>query len=190
MISFTSGGAAGADYHFAVNAIKAGCKAEIMSFHGHNASVPPGAALILLSEAALAGTDEDLALASRKMVRRLPAPGSYARKLIQRNHAIVRHARAVYAVGKFVDPAIAHSLGIDGGTAWGCELFEMSDEYNLQLPLFFFDMGTNKWHMRERQKWVPLWGSPPHPCGFTSFAGIGSRDITPEGVAAIEALFA
>jgi len=180
--TLTSGGAAGADHAWITHAIRAGVDARIMSFEGHARQVPAGARVAVLVDAALAAADSWLQIAAKAIGRRLPARGSYTRKLLQRNYAIVKDAQAVYAVGKLMKGG--RGLGIDGGTAWGCEIFALWHPDTL----FFFDMVSETWLTRKFGAWK-LCEVLPSPTTFVHCAGIGSRELTDAGRNAIGALF-
>lgn len=93
--------------------------------------------------------------------------------------------------------APSFSLRISGGTAWACQIFANRQGALGPFPLYFYDQGTLTWYQavvhslnpHRLYQWRTLEDprSPPAPCGV--YAGIGTRELSPEGEEAIEYLF-
>lgn len=89
----------------------------------------------------------------------------------------------------------SHSVMLDGGTAWGCQIFVARQatsvpETGKRIPLYVFDQITEAWYQCYVDKTSLTWESihsPPPPTG--SYAGIGSRDLTPAGRQAIRHVY-
>lgn len=110
-------------------------------------------------------------------------------ELVQRNWLQVHYSEAIYAVSYIVQPGNKDFKGfindtgkevVSGGTGWAVEMAIQAGK-----PVYVFDMGTDQWY-----SWDPinarfaLWAGVPELT--ENFAGIGSRHLTPSGVAAIE----
>ena len=80
-------------------------------------------------------------------------------------------------------------LKIAGGTAWACQMFVDRWLYTTnkiqEIPLFFFDQRSMTWYTWSGQ-WNPIL-KPPRPHGV--YAGIGTRNLSSEGQAAIAAVY-
>jgi len=185
-----SGGAKGADSLWCSAAHRAGFEVRIMSFENHSVVVPDVAArVITLEVGALKEANAMLARASRSIKRKLPSPSSYNLKLLQRNWWIVKDVDAVVAIGK-LDPN-GHGLGVEGGTAWGCEMFWLAQNSPLRssaVPLFLFDMVSAKWYQVTREgKWKSC--STPSLEPYTTVAMIGSRELSDSASNSIQDVF-
>jgi len=201
-ILFT-GGATGADYHFARCALGAGHTVRVMSFEGHKETLPktdagPRLRLERLSSGDLKAAKEPLLRAGEKLGRK-PSENGYVMKLLQRNFFQIREVSSVYAVGEFLSEGVRQdSVRISGGTAWACQMFAdrmmgsfTSTTESKPIPLFFFSQSQKAWFQCKLAspviEWISLSGLPPPPTG--KYAGIGTRELDDEGKAAISSLF-
>lgn len=171
-----TGGASGADYLWTLQALKHKCEIEIMSFKGHSSSIPNGITPTYIQDEKLEEVLPYVDKVCKLLKRKCP---DYAYKLIARNFYIVNDVEAVYAVGYFNDSNLG--LGIDGGTAWGCEYFKIL--YNDRL-IYFYDMNSNSWYC-DSDKII----KPPSPLTYNKVGLIGSRNITQSGINAINNVF-
>ena len=175
-----SGGALGSDHTWGLMAEDRGHDLIHFTFSGHK-SVDPAHSKKL---SGLELDDAELAVknAAKSMKRRWPSQNEHVNNLLRRNYFQVRWSERVYAVANRVEDNSV--LGISGGTAWACQMYVdrwYSGRDLTECELYLFDMTSNKW-----MQWWETWreiDSPPIPHG--RYAGIGSREITDAGVAAI-----
>jgi hypothetical protein len=203
-----SGAARGADETFGRLALKAKHAVLHYSFVGHHAVENCGP-LYPIADDLLAMADPYVASAASALKRPFPTRNTYVNNLLRRNFYQIADADRVYAVAPtdpmepvdeptplFSDP-IAHSGRVVGGTAWALMM-----AYQLGVPeIYLFDQQFNLWFRAA----TPLRGQVPHivwlrvntvngidqvtkPHG--RYAGIGTRNLTPEGRKAIEDLYA
>lgn len=113
-------------------------------------------------------------------------------ELVQRNWFQPHRAQAIYAVAYIISPGEQDSKGfvnetskeiVAGGTGWAVEM-----AIQMEKPVYVYDMGNDHWH-----EWKPAFNKffahEGVPILTKSFAGIGSRSITPEGVFAIGEIY-
>lgn len=190
-----SGGAEGADSAFGKAASKKGHKVVHWTFDGHKSRLRSN--LFPLDANKLRYADPYIVRASKGVLRYLPT-NEYVKNLLRRNYYQVAFSESVYAVGRF-QHQVNHTSGrfkdqesmlsIDGGTAWACQMyvdrFIFDQEPMKACQLYFYDMQGKKWY-----KWQQIWreiGSPPSPSGV--YAGIGSRELTDNGLSTIFKLY-
>ncbi len=95
--------------------------------------------------------------------------------LLCRNWAQVKYSDAIFAIGKFNDD----KKQVDGGTGWAVQMAIDSGK-----PVYVFDINTNLWHRYNNcLKQFSTVGETP--LLSNNFAGIGTRNITKNGVKAI-----
>ena len=112
--------------------------------------------------------------------------------LLARNWAQVKYSDQIYAIGYIVEPGGRGKKGyynkskyqqIDGGTGYAVQMGIQNDK-----DVFIFDQTSNKWYQwsytvfRYKEIDTPIITS-------LNFAGIGTRDITNEGIEAIENIY-
>jgi len=113
--------------------------------------------------------------------------------LLARNWAQVKYSDEVFAIGVIVDPGKRDSRGyynkskyqvVGGGTGYACSM--CID--NLK-PLFVFDQDKDKWFRWSYSSlsFVAMKESPV--IKSQNFAGIGTREIKPTGIAAIREIY-
>lgn len=127
---------------------------------------------------------------AKRLGRKLPTEG-YVLNLLKRNQQIANSCHVLYAIGKLSDK----EKGIvDGGTAWGIEVFIERCPVGL-IYLWFFDIEENCWKVCEKlddsckRRWVPCTFPEVVPTKSLMYAGIGTRSITEAGRQAIASLF-
>ena len=168
-----SGGAAGADATFAKVGAEAGFVVYNHSFLGHN--VEAQGIRIDHSVAELSRADPFLVAANQKLQRRYPPVSNFVRKLLQRNYYQIVDAEFVVAVA----PLVSDLVG--GGTGWAVEIARQ-----LNKPVFLYDTKSNQvFCAADGLPFSLFTGEVPN---FGRFAGIGTREITPEGIAFVENL--
>lgn len=176
-----SGGAEGADLQWGMCAGQAGHTVVHWSFAGHR-SRAPSVEVAVLSPEQLEAADEPCKAASKGIKRWFPPKSLFVRNLLRRNWYQVRDAERVYAVATLEDGIVS------GGTAWATQMF--IDRFGgAKCECYVFDQGTDAWYQwagGERVKWEHLPNGPPAPQGI--WAGVGSRELSATGKAAIRAL--
>lgn len=181
-----SGGADGADTAFGKAASAAKHQVVHWTFSGHKSKLRKG--LYQLTEQHLLSADASLIRANKGLVRSFPAASDHVNNLLRRNFFQVRWSESVYAISRFTDDN--SMLMIAGGTAWACQMYVdrfLYDREPMELcNLFMYDMNSNHW-FRWNKIWYKMDEHPPVPRGV--YAGIGSRDMTPQGVEAINSLY-
>lgn len=168
-----SGGAAGADLQWGMNAGKAGHQVIHFSFSGHNTSAP-AVEVVRLTEQQLREADEHLHRANLTLKRRFPTQSPATNSLLRRNWFQVRDAGSVYAVSTIEKGLVA------GGTAWAVQMY--LDRGGREA--FVFDQAADRW-MAWEDGWVEV-KTVPKPHGI--WAGIGTRDLKQNGKQAIRTL--
>lgn len=136
-----------------------------------------------LSSLDLSEADPYVSKAAKAMRRKWPSKTEHVNNLLRRNWFQVRYAERVYAVANYL-PDDAGTLKISGGTAWACQMYVdrwYSGRDLVECELYFYDMLSNKW-MQWWETWIDI-KRPPVPHG--RYAGIGSRDLTDDGIRAI-----
>lgn len=172
-----SGGAAGADYLWLRKSKHVIQEHILYTFEGHRCLKPHDRCEIrTLTEDQLAMADEALTYSSRCIVqKKLPALGTYSRKLLQRNWWIVREVDAVFAVG-YITP----DGKIEGGTGWACSVREPG------TPLFIFDMKKKRWYAEVETFRFIACEVAPKIANYDVVALIGSRNMTEEAPVAMD----
>lgn len=113
--------------------------------------------------------------------------------LLARNWAQVKYSDEVFAIGTIVNPGKRGSRGfynkskfqvVDGGTGYACSMC-----INNSKPLYVFDQSVDKWFRWSyvTNSFIEMKESPV--INSENFAGIGTRQITPSGIKAIEELY-
>lgn len=172
-----SGGARGADLAWGALARELGHRVLHFSFAGHRTKAP-AAERVILSAAQLAAADTPLRAAARTLDRPFRPRTAYARHLLERDWFEVKDAERLYAVASLGDNG-----QIAGGTAWAVALF-LAQQSGAACDAFLFDQAAKRW-LHWRGAWEPI-AAPPIPRG--RWAGIGARDLSRAGAAAIAAL--
>jgi hypothetical protein len=113
--------------------------------------------------------------------------------LLARNWAQVKYSDEVFAIGTIVDPGKKGSKGfynksnlqvVDGGTGYACMC-----AINNSRPLYVFDQEKDKWFRWSYTSLKFIEFKEDIKINFENFAGIGTREIKPNGVKAIEDLY-
>jgi len=193
-----SGGAQGADVAWARSAAATGCTVKVQSFSGHK--MPPHpvkTSVVQLSASDMQAAQKPLTEAARQLGKGAPKSGNYIYNLLARNYSIARSVEAMYAVARLSSLApLNGAVGVDSGTGWACQLFaNLLSSHDGPMPLFVFNTSSSPaqgWYQchatrnagMRRLTWqaCPL---PLHPSTFRTFAGVGSRDLSPDGETAI-----
>lgn len=180
-----SGGADGADTEFGKAATKAKHTVVHWSFDEHKTKLKKN--VYDLDQEKLLTADPFIIRANASLKRKFPASSEYTNNLLRRNYFQAKWCERLYAVSKFGGAETL--LNVDGGTAWAIQMYADRFLYDRELfdncELYMFDQTSSKWF-----KWKRIWQyieKPPVPYGV--YAGIGSRDLTSAGLAAIKSLY-
>jgi hypothetical protein len=180
-----SGGAAGADTAFGKAAHKAGHQVVHWSFNGHKVKLKNN--VYALTDEQLKEADPFLIRANKSIVRTFPASSEHTNNLLRRNYFQVKWSQSVYAVSSFTDDS--SMMKVFGGTAWAIQLYADRFLYDREpfdnCHLYLFDQKSDQWFQWNRS-WTKI-QTPPCPQGV--YAGIGSRELTDAGLAAINSLY-
>lgn len=170
-----SGAAAGSEAAFGEIAERYGIREVNFTFAGHSPARERG--LVELGETELRRGDVSLAYVSRRMNRSYTSSPSF-RRVLQSIWHMVDNAEQVLVIG-----AIQEDRTVRGGTGWGAELARLSNK-----PLWVYDQEKRSWFRwsGSEQRWVKA--SVPK-ITHSSFSGTGTRFLTEDGHAAIEAVF-
>jgi hypothetical protein len=175
-----SGGARGADTVWSMSAKAAGHDVIPFGFKGMKSEEP----IWVLKQEVLNEVDEHLEVVSKQLERGrgFPYSSDYVNNLLRRNYFQVKDSERVYAVAP-----IDKEKGIEGGTAWAVHL-----AVKLKIKeIYIYNLKENAWRklkFSDYNLFALLEGCiPPKPHGI--YTGIGSREITPEGIKAIKDLY-
>lgn len=170
-----SGGARGAEATFGACAERYGVQETHFSFEGHPfRSRERGA--VMLSEAELARGDFSLLYVAHRLERSLSKIPNIKR-ILQTTWHQISASDEVFVIG-----SLQSNGSVRGGTGWGAELARLWGK-----PICLFDQENGHWLRWDTTRWRIE--DKPRIERLT-FAGIGTTKLTPEGRAAIEALFA
>ena len=129
-----------------------------------------------LGKQLLSESDVHLKEANKKLGRLFPTSKDYVNNLLRRNWFQVKNADAVFAIG-----TIADNGTVNGGTGWAVQ---MAIDNNKDV--YVFDQSRLKWYRNRDHKWSEVTTPKLTP----NFAGIGTREITQEGIQAIRNVYA
>jgi hypothetical protein len=171
-----SGGCPGADMAWEIAGRDFGVHTIAYSFHNHKQH---GEHPYVMNSNELAEGYTNVLRAARTIRRPVEHQMPYVKNLLSRNWFQVKHAEAIFAVGKLQSASL-----VDGGTGWAVQM--AIDE---KKPVYVFDQ-------RDYQCWVEFDYTAKHfkemttlPILTTHFAGIGTRDINDVGLLAIQEIY-
>lgn len=224
-----SGGALGADIAWATAATGCGHDVVHWSFKGHRPRASEN--VYELDSEELAQADQPLKQANRFLKRKLPFDKPWIINLLRRNWYQIKYSDSVYAVGMLNSKAIVHKkptgeyynidcenyldhMGVNGGTAWACQLYfnqwlqenDLFDEKfdSQKYQKNYFSGNPCDWftpfrlYFYDQEKRVPLiWLASgrywfechqiPKPSGI--YTAVGTRNINQYGIDFIEQLY-
>jgi hypothetical protein len=185
MAIFYSGGCHGTDYYFTKYAILNGDKVRLCSFSSHIKSIYhhyknlidyDNLKIISYTDKKLSQADEKINSSNKILKRYLPISNRYVMNLFRRDYHTTKKCERLYAVGTITNNKI------NGGTAWGCQFYID----NGGKELYFYDQDKKYWILNLIDKQI----EPPKLIGYTGiYAGIGTREITKDGISAIKKLY-
>jgi len=167
-----SGGHKGTEAEFGRCAEQHGIPEVTISFEGH--VMERESNVVVLSDAELQEGDVSMAFVFRRLGRTFHR-GKGIRRVIQSMFQIVNRGDHMFAVG-WIQP----DGTIKGGTGWGVELAKFFNR-----PVSVFDQDKERWFTWRHGEWEE--DEPVIPNG--PFSATGTRNLTPAGRAAIQALF-
>ena len=176
-VTVHSGGAKGADTVFQKSAEDSGHIVKAHSFKGH---AKGNKSKVEHTEEELKEADSHLEKANKTLNRKFPPSNNYTLNLLRRNYFQVKDSEQVIAVSRIHRDKVFGGTFVTGGTAWATQM-----GIDMGKPVYVFDMNTNQWHEWDGKEYSP--SNAPTITG--DFAGIGSRNITKEGIKAIQSLF-
>jgi hypothetical protein len=178
MYTCHSGGCPGADMTWETEGDKYGIHTIAYSFHNH---IQSGKNQKILTQDELAEGYRHVEIASIGLKRSLNYPGMYpyVKNLLARNWYQVKGADAIFAVGQF-ERKTPPFKRVKGGTGWAVQM-----AVDNQKPVYFFDQtSTAWWEYNYVDGLFELMVISPELT--KNFAGIGTREITDDGVRAIQ----
>lgn len=110
------------------------------------------------------------------------------KNLVRRNWFQAHNADAVYAISRIVKPGeldkgfknLSGREIVSGGTAWACEMAIQKGK-----PVYVFDMNRDAWYVWDKN----IFQITKTPILTKNYAGIGSRNLTPEALIAIKDVY-
>lgn len=193
-----SGAAPGADSIFHEMAKKHNHNIKNFVFSGEQVEVKEN--LVYLSLDQLATSKDALEIAAKDMQRNIQTRNQYVYNLLRRNYFQILNSTAVFAVSEFEPrfhpPTESKSVRIRGGTAWACQMFANRHKKFVRankIPLYLYSEIKGTWlqcriESNGLYSWTPLEEQPKLPTNCV-YTGIGSREIGPDGEAAIKKLY-
>lgn len=176
MDSYTchTGGAYGSDYVFENESIKKGFKVLAYSFDGHNTKSKNR---VILNKKQLDEGFKNIENANKRLNRNLNNLPLYVKNLIARDWFQVKNSDAIFAIGIIAD----NIVGGGTGYAVSCAIDNKKPIYvydQLYKSWFYYDYDDDQFQIYEEI-----------PKLTKHFAGIGTRNISNDGINAIMELF-
>lgn len=172
-----SGGAAGAEAAFGTCAEGHGIEEVNFTFEGHHEVRRRG--VRALNHEELQAGDVSLEYVSKLMNRRY-SEGVTIRKVLQTLWYQVNSGQEIYVIG-----TILADNTVRGGTGWGAEFAKLCNK-----PLYVFDQEKDAWFKWSAVAWQPLGAAAGPVITHPHFTGTGTRNLQPNGLRAIEQLYA
>jgi hypothetical protein len=172
-----SGGADGADLAWGTSAAAYGHSVVHWTFRGHR-SKASASQIVVLAPDQLLVADPYLEHANLTLKRRWPVANNFVASLLRRNYYQVAWSDSCYAIS-----ALDKNGLVKGGTAWATQMFT---DMHPDGRCYVFDQNSQQWY-QWKGAWCPII-APPRPTGV--YAGIGSRELNPDGERAIMELYA
>lgn len=113
--------------------------------------------------------------------------------LLARNWAQVKYSDEVFAIGTIVEPGKKGSKGfynksefqvVDGGTGYAVQMAINNGKF-----VYVFDQDKDKWFRWSYTSLKFIEVTKPLKISYENFAGIGTREIKPNGIKAIEEIY-
>jgi hypothetical protein len=173
-----TGGAEGSDFYWETAGATFGVKTIVYSFANHAIKHIPVTRINLTDE------DFELALPHVKMANKtlkrnfLNLKSDYVRKLLLRDWFQVKNSNSIFAIAKSISGTI-----VEGGTGWAVQM--AMDNHK---PIYVFDQPFDTWYAfnYDADRFEAI--LTPAISTF-DFAGIGTRDLKPNGERAIRNVY-
>jgi hypothetical protein len=113
--------------------------------------------------------------------------------LLARNWSQVKYSDEVFAIGIIVEPGKKGSKGfynksefqvVDGGTGYAVQMAINNGKF-----VYVFDQDKDKWFRWSYTSLSFIEVTKPLKISYENFAGIGTREIKPNGIRAIEEIY-
>ena len=113
--------------------------------------------------------------------------------LLARNWSQVKYSDEVFAIGTIVEPGKKGSKGfynksefqvVDGGTGYAVQMAINNGKF-----VYVFDQDKDKWFRWSYTSLKFIEVAKPLKISYENFAGIGTREIKPNGIKAIEEIY-
>jgi hypothetical protein len=113
--------------------------------------------------------------------------------LLARNWSQVKYSDEVFAIGTIVEPGKKGSKGfynksefqvVDGGTGYAVQMAINNGKF-----VYVFDQDKDKWFRWSYTSLSFIEVTKPLKISYENFAGIGTREIKPNGIRAIEEIY-
>jgi hypothetical protein len=173
-----TGGAKGSDYVWGRFAEKHGWTPQVLSFQGHNLHPNTVGEVLCLPPKYLTVADAYLERANRVLQRRFPTNSDYVDNLLRRNYYQVVESNQVCGIGTISDDL----KKVNGGTGWAVQM-----GIDLTLPVYVFDQSKKHWVTWNT--WLEIFDPCDPPLLEDKFTGIGTREISKDGIIAIKEVF-
>lgn len=168
-----SGGALGSDITWEIIGRRFGLT-EFNHYFIEGYKTPKGNASVVISDKLKGIIDDDLKRANKTLKRKYPTSSAYVNSLLRRNWFQVNKSEAIFAISKIEDGLVS------GGTGWASQM-----AIDKGMPVFVYCQKSKLWYSREGGRWIES-GIPKLT---RNFAGIGTREISEEGIKAIEDVY-
>lgn len=172
-----SGGAEGADLAWGAAALEAGHGLIHWSFSSHNPKQQKEYVVKLPREQLIIA--DDLLIETNKYLKRsFPSSSEHVNNLLRRNYFQIKDATSVYAISEIKNDMV------QGGTAWACGMFMALHSFQ-PCPVYVFSQPHDKWFTWSND-WMEI-NDVPTPTKI--YAGVGTRNLTENGLAAIQNIY-
>lgn len=164
-----SGGAIGSDSQWEFTGKKFGL-IEFNHYFIEGYKTPRGNASVRISDKLKELIDSDLKIANKSLKRKYPTNNSYVNNLLRRNWFQVNKSNSIFAISRIENNIVS------GGTGWAVQM-----AIDKGVPVFVFCQESKLWFKWNNGKWEET----SVPKLTENFAGIGTREITEDGIKAI-----
>lgn len=184
-----SGGAEGADIAWGNEAVDNGQELVHFVFKNHNSVKKSKIDAFILSQEELEYADDEMKRVNLlSLSRTFPSYSDYTTNLIRRNYWQIYLTERVYSIANLDKN---NPKSVEGGTAWAVEAYKLkSKEKDVEPEIYTFDQNKKSWFKFQLDAMVP-WIEitiPPKPHG--KWTGIGTRQLSSDGLSAIKSVFA
>ena len=172
-----SGGATGADTVFEEMCMLNDIKVIAWGFQGHKTNSKNNK---ILNQDELDEGFEHVKIANKTLKRNIYKLSPYVKNLLSRNWYQVLYSDAIFATANMNDDYMT----VAGGTGWAIQM-----AVNNKKQIYVFDQKTDLWFEYDYSIGFKTMDINIIPKLTERFAGIGSREMTDNGMLAIKKLF-